>query len=156
MWCSLLYILAACLLRDVVLTMRSLCALKKLLNPFRVLKNGFGPSIASNSKQRLWSIKHMFWRPSCTQVKCECCISTNWKLFTFPSTMPVTNILYWMEIPYSRYRSIREIWAAKHWIHSSEELSSLGWSCHLNGWQSPAKATVSERHQNQRRNLRTQ
>ena len=52
--------------------------------------------------------------------------------------IPSTNTLYWIAIAFSRYRGIRESWAIKHWIHDCEELSSLGWLCHSNGWQSPA------------------
>ena len=29
---------------------------------------------------KTWSIKHVFWCPSCMQVKYRCCISTNWGL----------------------------------------------------------------------------
>ena len=53
-----------------------ICALKKLLDHFRVLKNVFIPCITSNSKQRSCSIKHMLCCPSCMQVKRGRCIST--------------------------------------------------------------------------------
>ena len=46
-----------------------------------VLKNEFGPGMASNSKQSSWSIKHVFWHPSCMQVNRGFYISTNGRLF---------------------------------------------------------------------------
>ena len=104
-WALFLYILVARFLRDVVLITRSLCALKKL-DPFRVLKNVFGPSMASNLKQRSWSIKHVFWHLSCMWAKCGHYTNTSWRLLNAFINNACDK--YFVLDGNPRYRGIRE------------------------------------------------